>query len=310
VNVLITGSAGFLGTHLLRAFRALVPDAVLHAADLPGAPPPAHDAVAHALDVTDAAAVEQLMARALPAIVVHAAAITPNLEMEQMAAPRIVAVNVGGTANVLHAALRLPGFRRVIALSSGAVYGSAPDLPHPVTEDQPAAPAVLYGHTKVAVEGIARRLAHIHGKSCVSVRPAALYSVEERPTPHRPRASEVHDLLAALRQRRPVATTPTAALRDWTHADDAADAIAHLALAPALSHDCYNVSSGAAMSWAETLALFQRHGLRVVAPGTDGAQAIAGPVSRPALSIARLRQDIGFAPTRTLAATIAQALAA
>jgi nucleoside-diphosphate-sugar epimerase len=317
MTILVTGAAGFLGAHLVRAAARAWPGETVAAADRDDPLPSvrtfwsSHPAVTvHRLDVADAAAVDALVASLSPRIVVHAAALTPTAEEEAADPQRIVAVNVGGTAAVLRAALRLSRLERVVVLSSGAVYGNAPGLPDPIGEDTPPAPATLYGVTKLACEGLACRLAALSGASIVAVRVAALFGEMERPTASRPRPSELHLLSAALRAGTPVATTASEAVRDWTHADDAAEAIAAVAAAPSLRHAVYNVASGMPMTWAETLALFVARGLSVVPQGTPGAMAIAPPLTRPALAIGRLVDDAGFRSRRRLADALAETVPA
>jgi UDP-glucuronate 4-epimerase len=229
--------------------------------------------------------------------------VTPDAAAERADPARILAVNATATATLLHAALDSPQLARVILVSSGAVYGLATTLPDPLGEDTPAAPVALYGIAKLAAEGIARRLSALAARSCVIVRLPSLYGAFERPTPHRPRASEIHTLLAALRNGEAVATAPSAASRDWTDAKDAAEAIRRLAEAPSLRHDTYNISTGVRLSWDATLALFAAHGLRLDAQGTPIAPLQRG---RPPLDPARLAAETGFRPARTLAGHLAQ----
>jgi nucleoside-diphosphate-sugar epimerase len=304
MSVLVTGAAGFLGAHLVRCFAAAGEHVA--AADL-DAPPPAvlrfwdgqAGIVPHRLDVTDAAAVAALITALRPRIVVHAAAVTPTAETETASAARVASVNIAGTAAVVQAAAAI-GAQRLILVSSGAVYGTAPTLPSPVPEATPTAPETLYGISKVAAEAIAQRVANLGGMSCAAVRLAALWGAMERATPHRPRPSEVCRLLAALHAGQPVATTPSDATRDWTHADDAAEAIRALATAPPLRHGTYNISSGRGLSWRDVLAAFTARGLRVVPPGSADAVDIPAPAARPTLDPARLVAETGLRARRHL----------
>jgi nucleoside-diphosphate-sugar epimerase len=309
MSVLVTGAAGFLGAHLVRRLAAASPSERILAADRDAAPDlvqaawAPHQAITqHRLDVTDAAATRALLRDAAPRLLIHAAAITPDAAGERAEPARILAVNATATATLLHAALEQPQLTRIVLVSSGAVYGNAATLPDPLGEEAPPAPEALYGIAKLAAEGIARRLCALAARSCVIVRLPSLYGAFERPTPHRPRASEIHALLAAWRAGEAVSSAPSTAQRDWTDAEDAASASRRIASA-ALAHDTYNVSTGVPLGWDATLALFAAHGLRLDARGTHVAPPQPG---RPPLDPARLAAATGFRPARTLATHLAQ----
>lgn len=309
MSVLVTGAAGFLGAHLVRRLAEAWPGERILAADRDTPPDfvqaawaPHPHVTLHALDVTDAAATRALLREATPRLLIHAAAVTPDAAAERADPARILTINATATATLLHAALEQPQLARVVLISSGAIYGNAPSLPDPIHEDSLPVPEALYGVAKLAAEGVARRLCTLAQRSCVIARLAPLYGGFERPTPHRPRASEVHALLAALRAGTRVASTPGPVRRDWTDAEDAAEAIRLLAEAPALRHESYNVSTGVALRWSETLALFAAQGLRFAEDGTP----VTSPLrDRPALDVSRLEADTGFRPRRMLAAHLA-----
>jgi nucleoside-diphosphate-sugar epimerase len=304
MSVLVTGAAGFLGAHLVRHLAGAWPGERILAADRDAPPDTVRTAWAAPniealrLDVTEPDAVRALLHDAAPRLVIHAAAVTPDAQTERNDPARILAVNATATATLWHEALATRRFERGILISSGAVYGNAAGLPDPLLEDTPPAPEALYGIAKLAAEGIARRLGALAGQRLLVVRLPSLYGAFERPTAHRPRASEIHALLAALRAGETVASTPSEVRRDWTDAEDAAAAIRHLAELPAPRHDTYNVSTGLAVTWRETLALFAAHGLRL---GAQGAPIAAPSRDRPPLDPSRLEAETGFRPRRSLA---------
>jgi len=129
MRVLLTGAGGFFGAHLARGIARLVPGAELLATDLASAPDAAVASFWGAgirylpLDVTNRANVRAVMDAFEPEIVVHAAAVTPDAAEAAADPERITAINVGGTFTVLDVATARPRMRRVIALSSAAVFG-------------------------------------------------------------------------------------------------------------------------------------------------------------------------------------------
>ena len=143
MRVMITGGTGFLGCHVARRF--LQEGAEVRLLDLLPLDEP--DLVGHCDvvqgDVRDADAVRR--ATDGVDVVVHAAAALPI----QGSRTVIRSVNVGGAQNILGAA-RAAGSRRVIAISSTALYG-IPKV-HPLDETAPLAPLGLYGESKFELE--------------------------------------------------------------------------------------------------------------------------------------------------------------
>jgi GDP-4-dehydro-6-deoxy-D-mannose reductase len=143
--ILVTGAAGFVGTHLVTQLRHAVP----------------FDA-----DVTDAAAVVDAIRQTQPQAVVHLAALSWVPESWREPA-RAWEVNVVGTVNVLEAVRAESPAARVLAVSTGEVYGNAQRLPTP--EDVPVAPVSPYAASKAAAE-IACTQARLTGLDVVVAR--------------------------------------------------------------------------------------------------------------------------------------------
>jgi nucleoside-diphosphate-sugar epimerase len=143
----ISGGAGFLGLHLAR--RLLADGHEVRTLDVV----PLDDAELERAvderrgDVRDPATVRKLVAGA--DVVVHAAAALPI----QASRASIRSVNVDGTHNVL-AAAKSAGVRRVVFISSTAVYG-VPDK-HPIEEDDPLVGVGWYGESKIEAEALCR----------------------------------------------------------------------------------------------------------------------------------------------------------
>src|ERR671935_3009847 len=136
----ISGGAGFLGLHLAR--RLLADGHEVRTLDLAPLDDPRLEGEVEELrgDVRDPVAAAGLVARA--DVLVHAAAALPI----QASREAIRSVNVDGTA-VAFAAARDAGVRRVIFISSTAVYG-VPEK-HPIEEDDPLVGVGWYGESKI-----------------------------------------------------------------------------------------------------------------------------------------------------------------
>jgi len=215
-TILITGSAGLVGialtTHLTaRGYRVLSLDVR------------AADRLSRA-DVCDPQAVREALRGCTG--VIHLAAVSRVIWGERD--PELCrTTNIGGTRNLLDAALAAPSRPWLIFASSREVYGQPRTLP--ATEDTPLDPINVYGHTKVAGEAMVLA-ARDHGLRGAIVRLSNVYG---SPADH-------HDRVVPAFVRAAVAGQP---LRvdgpdhtfDFTHVDDTARGIAMLATH--LDHD-------------------------------------------------------------------------
>ena len=156
MRVLVTGGAGYIGSHTLLELLAQGHD-VLVLDDYSNATPevlnrvrslsnnPVPDVVG---DIRDAGLLDRVMADFAPDAVIHFAGL--KAVGESMAAPlRYYDVNVTGTLNLL-AAMDRAGVRKIIFSSSATVYGEP--VYQPYDEDHPNAPTSVYGRTKLMAE--------------------------------------------------------------------------------------------------------------------------------------------------------------
>jgi GDP-4-dehydro-6-deoxy-D-mannose reductase len=158
VRAVVTGASGFVGRHLIAHLEAEGDTTV--ALDR-------HGPVA--LDVTDARAVHEAIAGALPVVVYHLAELTLVGESCDRR-DEYTAVNVGGTRNVVDASTRA-GVGAIVVIGSAEAYGAVEPDDLPVREDAPLRPRSPYGETKVAAEAVAREAHHETGAPVVVVRP-------------------------------------------------------------------------------------------------------------------------------------------
>jgi UDP-glucose 4-epimerase len=165
--------------------------------------------------------------------------------------------NVLGTQRVLEAAVaaRTP---RVVYASSSSVYGDAATLP--LREDAACRPISPYGVTKLAAEHLAHLYARNHGLAVVSLRYFTVYGPRQRPD------MAFHRFLRAARDGEPVHVYGDGEqTRDFTYVDDIVAATRAAALGRA--GGVYNVGGGERVSLhrvLETIQTITGRALRIV----------------------------------------------
>jgi GDP-4-dehydro-6-deoxy-D-mannose reductase len=138
----VTGSSGFVGSHLVPYLRSLGDDVVT--IDRSGTPP---------VDVTDAAEVREVVRAARPDAVYHLAALS-HVGRSWDAPEAVFRVNALGALNVLRACADA-GVGRVLVAGSADEYGAVSHDDLPLTEEAPIRPVTPYGSSKAAADILA-----------------------------------------------------------------------------------------------------------------------------------------------------------
>jgi UDP-glucose 4-epimerase len=292
MRVLVTGGAGFIGSHLTDALAARG-DAVEVVDDMstgrPGRVP--EPSALHKLSVTDADALTALTADFAPELICHLAAqIDVRSSVAQPA--NDAAANVIGTVNVLEAA-RAVGARVLFCSTGAVIYGR--DAPIPSMEDVLPLPESPYGVAKHCAEQYVLLYNRLHGASHAVLRFANVYGPRQDP-------AGLAGVVAifckqALAGERPVIYGDGRQTRDYVYVGDAVTAF--LAAADRGRPGTWNIGTGAEVS---VLALMQ------VISDVAGyrldpvfAPARPGELLRGALAPERAQRDLGWAPTTSLA---------
>lgn len=195
------------------------------------------------------------------------------------------------------------GVRRVIGVSSGAVYAETEGA---VSEDLPPTPRGLYAASKAAIEALFTALRHDYGRDVAVIRLSNIYGLNEISRPTRLRVSMVGRLIEEAVTTGQM-TPPDEPARDWTFAPDVGRALIALLEANTLLHALYNVAAGQRMSPLDIASVIQSRLPEVqIARAENGASS---PVTRRGwLASDRLARDTGFRDWTPFAEGIAQAL--
>ncbi len=295
MTAVVTGGAGFIGSHLVDALlardeRVVVLDDLstgrrenLSAALDAGA-------VLHEVDVRDADAVREPIVAERPDTVFHLAAqIDVRLAVRDPAFD--AGVNVGGTINVLEAA-REAGVRRLVnASTGGALYGNAERIPSP--EDETVGPLAPYGQSKYAAEGYCGLYSRLHGLSTVSLRYGNVYGPRQDPLGE---AGVIAIFCGKLRDgERPTVYGDGTQTRDYVHVDDIV--AANLAAAGGGERGAFNIGRGTETSVLELVQVLGELSGAGDSFAPEFAPARPGEAQRSSLDSSRARERLGWNAT-------------
>lgn len=247
MQILITGGAGFIGSHTVDAavasgHRVRVLDDLSSGdrANLPAAVECIEG------DVTDAAVVAAAVI-GCDAVIHLAALVSVPQSLRQPV--RTYHVNTTGTVTVLNAAHQA-GVRRCVLASTCAVYG---DLPGQKTEDSPTQALVPYAASKLMAEQWVQLYAHAYGMETVVLRYFNVYGPRQRADS--PYSGVLARWCAAVRQGQPCTIFGDGSqTRDFISVHDVAQANLLAATHPALNWgDLYHVATGHSVALNDVL---------------------------------------------------------
>ena len=289
---LVTGGAGFIGSHLVEALTAAGRTVrVLDDLSTGLAENLAHIAPAPELlrgRVTDPDAAARAVAGCDTVFHLAALASVAKSVEDPLASHAACAT---GTLTVLDAARRA-GVRRVVYAASASAYGGASD-PAGQDESTPLVALSPYAAAKLAGELYAEAFAHTYGLETVRLRFFNVFGPRQRAdSPY----SGVIAIFAALLAagRNPNVHGDGLQSRDFVYVSDVARALMLAADTPGVSGRVYNVGTGGSVTLLELVAELN------AALGTSAVPlhgpARAGDVRHSRAKIDRIRADLGYAP--------------
>jgi UDP-glucose 4-epimerase len=287
VNILITGGAGFIGSHVADAYlreghRVAVVDALIGG----GGDRTPRGAVLYQQDIRRPEFAEVFRTER-PDVVAHfAAQINLRRSIEDPVAD--AEANVIGTLRVLDLAVQFGTKQVIFASSGGAVYGEPQGLP--VDEDHPILPTSPYGFHKYLGEQYLAYYRRVHGLQTATLRYANVYGPRQDPTTE----SGVISLFtyALLRGEAPIIFGDGTQTRDFVYVGDVADA--NLVVLGRSIPEPINIATGIETTVNDLFAKLR--GLTGATVSATHGPAVPGEVHRICLGIRRAETLLGWRP--------------
>jgi UDP-glucuronate 4-epimerase len=297
-NVLVTGGAGFIGSHLVGRLLAEGGRAVHVVDDFNDFYDPEvkrrnvaphlgrEDFRLHEADIRDRAALASVFRGEAFDCVVHLAAragVRPSL-----AEPLLYAeTNIQGTLNLLELA-RDRAVPQFVFGSSSSVYGEQEKVPF--SEDDPVArPISPYAATKAAGELLCHTYSHLWGVRCVALRFFTVYGARQRPD------LAIHKFARLISEGRPIPVFGDGTTRrDYTYVDDIIAGVRAAMDYDASAYEVFNLGESRTVELRELIGLVEREVGRDAVVERHPPQP--GDVPRTFADISKARRLLGYDP--------------
>lgn len=302
-NILVTGGAGFIGSHLVGrllgegGWRVSVLDdfndfydPVLKRRNV--APHEGReDFRLHAADIRDRAALAEIFRGTAFDVIVHLAAragVRPSLAEPELYAE----TNIRGTLNLLELA-REHGVKQFVFGSSSSVYGENEKVPF--AEDDPVfKPISPYAATKAAGELLCHTYSHLWGLRCVALRFFTVYGARQRPD------LAIHKFARLISEGKPLPVFGDGTTRrDYTYVDDIIEGVRAAIDYDASRYEVINLGESRTVELRELISLLERELGREALIDRQPLQP--GDVPQTFADITKARRLLGYNPQTDIA---------
>jgi UDP-glucuronate 4-epimerase len=297
-NILITGGAGFIGSHLVDGLLADGGCRVSVVDDFNDFYDPAtkranakrHENNSHyrlfEADIRDASALKHVFAEENFACIVHLAAragVRPSLTQPQLYAE----TNINGTINLLELA-RTHNVKQFVFGSSSSVYGINAKVPF--SEDDPIRqPISPYAATKAAAELICHSYTHLYGTRCVCLRFFTVYGPRQRPD------LAIHKFAKLISEGKPIPVFGDGTTRrDYTFIDDIIAGVRAAIDYEETDYEVVNLGESRTVELRELISLLENEiGMKAI---IDRQPLQPGDVPQTFADITKARRILGYDP--------------
>lgn len=297
-SILVTGGAGFIGSHLVDRLLT-TDDNVITVVDdfndfyspdikrtnIAGHLTNARYTLVEA-DIRDRAALDELFNKQQFDCVVHLAAragVRPSLSEPELYAE----TNINGTLNLLELA-RTTAVNQFVFGSSSSVYGINAKVPFS-EDDQIRQPISPYAATKAAGELLCHTYAHLYGLRCVCLRFFTVYGARQRPD------LAIHKFARLMTSGKPIPVFGDGTTRrDYTYIDDIISGVMAAIVYDETNYEVFNLGESETVELRELISILEK---------TLECQAIIdrqppqpGDVPQTFADITKARQLLGYNP--------------
>lgn len=297
-TLLITGGAGFIGSHLVDRLLSTNVERVTVIDDFNDFYDPSikRDNIREHLkdprysinevDIRDRAALERIFKTNNFDCVVHLAAragVRPSLSEPQL----YTETNINGTLNLLELA-RSSNIKQFVFGSSSSVYGINAKVPF--SEDDPIRqPISPYAATKGAGELLCHTYSHLYGLRCVCLRFFTVYGPRQRPD------LAIHKFAKLISQRKPIPVFGDGTTRrDYTYIDDIIDGVMAAIAYDKSNYEVINLGESRTVELNELISLLEKeldtHAI------IDRQPPQPGDVPQTFADISKARALLGYQP--------------
>ena len=299
MRILVTGGAGFIGSHLVERLLGAghevsilddfndFYDPQIKRANIAAI---AGQIQLHQIDLRNASAVKDLFHREKFDTIVHLAAragVRPSISQPQL----YYETNVNGTLHLLEAA-RMTGLERFVFASSSSVYGISKVVPF--SEDQHLSQTISpYAATKIAGEFLCSTYAHLYRMRVVALRFFTVYGARQRPD------LAIHHFTQRIHAGKPISRFGDGSTRrDYTYIDDIIQGVTAALHYGGPLFDVFNLGESATIELRELIAAIEAALGRTAQINPLPEQP--GDVPLTCADISKARKLLGYNPTTPL----------
>jgi len=256
MRVLVTGGAGFIGSHTLRKLQQSGHETALldefndfYDPSIKRANAAASGSRIFEGDIRKVADIDNALMAFQPEAIIHLAAragVRPSLREPQL----YIDTNITGTLNILEG-MKRHGIRRLVFGSSSSVYGCNTKVPF--SEDDPISRTISpYAATKVAGEHLCSVFSHLYGLEIVALRFFTVYGPGQRPD------LAIHKFSRLIWEGKTIEQFGDGSTRrDYTYVDDIVDGVGKALTHPVKGYDVFNLGESRTVELRELVGLLE-----------------------------------------------------